>query len=358
VRVADFDYSLPPELIAQAPAPQRDTSRLLVLHRPEANVEHRSFRDILDYLKSGDVLVLNNSKVIAARLRGNNAHTGGSFEILLLERTEGTTWWAMMRPGKRARVGTTLNILDTVGKKTEITATVIDTNAEGHRLLRFHATDDVTAVAENFGEIPLPPYITRPVGNRSNLDRERYQTVYAKDAGSVAAPTAGLHFTESLLEEVSSQGVLVCYVTLHVGLGTFAPVKVENVEEHPMHSERYTISSNAAQVINQAKAQSRRVVTVGTTTTRVLESAAQKSGGALRAESDSTSIFIYPPFTFKIVDALLTNFHLPRSTLLMLISAFADPAGTQGRQKVLRAYAEAINQRYRFFSYGDAMLIL
>ncbi len=357
MRTADFDYSLPPELIAQRPAQRRDQSRLLVLRRADRQLLHRHFPDLLDYLRSGDVLVLNDSKVIPARLRAVNTRSGGEFELLLLEQNGANDWWAMMRPGKRARVDTTIHLLQPGGAITDITATVLETNEEGHKRLRFSGTVDLLAELPRLGEIPLPPYIKR--SNHAELaeDWDRYQTIYAQPYGSVAAPTAGLHFTARLLDEIRAMGVRVCCVTLHVGLGTFAPVKAERLDEHTMHRERYEISPEAAAAINDAKGAGGRVIAVGTTSMRVLESAEEKAGLVL-SDSGTTNIFIHPPHSFRNADALLTNFHLPRSTLLMLVSAFASPGETTGREIVLQAYEEAIRERYRFFSYGDAMLIL
>jgi S-adenosylmethionine:tRNA ribosyltransferase-isomerase len=362
MRTDDFDFQLPPELIAQAPALQRDQSRLLVLRRDSGEVTHRRFADLLEYLQPGDVLVLNNSRVIPARLRGVNAASGGQFEILLLEENAVNDWWAMLRPGKRARVGTQIILLDAHGNRSAIPATVLETNEEGHRRVRFDGTPNIFEQLDALGEVPLPPYIrreARPSENRHSEmddDRERYQTVFAKTAGSVAAPTAGLHFTETFLEKISSRGVRVCFVTLHVGLGTFAPVKSEMLSAHKMHEERYELSESTARTVNEARAAGRRIVAVGTTSVRVLESAA--GGNFVTPGAGRTRIFIYPPRDFKIVNALLTNFHLPRSTLLMLVSAFAAPNRMQGREMILSAYAEAIRERYRFFSYGDAMLLV
>ncbi len=412
---ADFDYVLPPELIAQVPAPQRDQSRLLVLDRATGRVAHKNFRDILDHFRAGDVLVLNNSRVIPARLRGANAQTGGAFEIFLLEENSRNDWWTLMKPGKRARIGTQIKIISRSSRGHEahskiqsepphvgcynITATVTDTNAEGHRRLQFSGTENIYAELDRLGEIPLPPYIRREAGtpisksacsndspklggletgDSNTADRERYQNVFAQPPGSVAAPTAGLHFTEALLTELRERGVQVCFVTLHVGLGTFAPVKADTLAAHVMHEERYELSAETARAINDAKRAGRRVIAVGTTSVRVLESAAMfvvpPSGGSgssaaappeggtpsegLVASNGRTRIFIHPPYQFKIVDALLTNFHLPCSTLLMLVSAFAAPGELRGREMVLAAYAEAVRERYRFFSYGDAMLLV
>jgi S-adenosylmethionine:tRNA ribosyltransferase-isomerase len=361
MRTADFDYELPSELIAQAPPPQRDQSRLLVLHRGSSQVQHRLFRDLPEYLRPGDLLVLNNSRVIPARLRGVNAHTGGQFEVLLLEENAINDWWVMLRPGKRARAGTQIIVRDTRGQPTEVRATVLDKNDEGHRRLRFAGTPNIADLLEVLGEVPLPPYIVRADGSRMEQDHQRYQTVFARPPGSVAAPTAGLHFTESLLAEISARGVQVAFLTLHVGLGTFAPVKTETIAAHTMHEERYELSEETARAINAAKSAGRRVIAVGTTTLRVLETladqAARSSPATVAARASKTRIFIHPPYAFKIVDALLTNFHLPRSTLLMLVSAFAAPNETRGRDLILSAYATAIRERYRFFSYGDAMLI-
>ena len=362
MRTADFDFELPPELIAQVPAPQRDLSRLLVVHRRSARVEHRRFRDLLEYLRPGDLLVLNNSRVILARLRGKNAHTGGEFEILLLEENATNDWWVMLRPGKRARVGTQILLSDARGRPSSVIAAVLATNDEGHRRLRFTGTPNIADLLDVLGEVPLPPYISRSDTSLSEQDRLRYQTVFAQPAGSVAAPTAGLHFTQSLLAEIAARDVQVCFITLHVGLGTFAPVKAEIPTDHTMHEERYELSEESARAINTARSTGRRVIAVGTTTVRVLESAAaqaaRSSPATVVAGSGKTRIFIYPPYDFKITDVLLTNFHLPRSTLLMLVSAFAEPNGTRGRDAILSAYTAAIRERYRFFSYGDAMLIL
>jgi S-adenosylmethionine:tRNA ribosyltransferase-isomerase len=357
MRTADFEYDLPLELIAQHPANQRDASRLLVFHRETGRVEHKRFPDLLDFLRDGDVLVLNNSRVIPARLRGVNARTGGKFEVLLLEDNAVNDWWAMLRPGKSARIGTQINLLDPRGKPVEISATVTEVNSEGHRRLKFSGAKNIRDELDRLGEIPLPPYIHRD--GQLPEDKERYQTVFANNAGSVAAPTAGLHFTPEILEKIGARGVKICFVTLHVGLGTFAPVKAETLDAHKMHEERFELGEETVRAVNEAKKSGRRVVAVGTTTVRVLESIAAQNGGKLNVNNDKTHIFIYPPFQFKIADALLTNFHLPCSTLLMLVSAFAAPGEkNRGRELILSAYAEAVRGRYRFFSYGDAMLIL
>jgi S-adenosylmethionine:tRNA ribosyltransferase-isomerase len=356
MRTADFDFELPPELIAQHPAPKRDESRLLVLHRNENRVEHRRFPALLEFVRPGDVLVLNNSRVIPARLRGVNSKTGGKFEILLLEENAPNDWWVMLRPGKRARVGTQIIFCEADGKISAVRATVAETNDEGHRRLQFSGTPDIRRELDRLGEVPLPPYILRE--GKLPEDMERYQTVFARTDGSVAAPTAGLHFTPELLEQIRARGVQICFVTLHVGPGTFQPVKTESLAAHKMHEERFELSEETANAINSAKISGHRVIAIGTTTVRVLESVAAQNSGKIAKTFGKTGIFIHPPFSFKIVDALLTNFHLPRSTLLMLVSAFAAPGEMRGPEMILQAYAEAIRERCRFFSYGDAMLIL
>lgn len=390
MRSDDFEFELPPELIAQAPAPIRDQSRLLVLNRETEKLAHKIFYELSDFISPGDVLVLNNSRVIPARLRGSNLKTGGKFEVLLLEENSLNDWSAMLRPAKRARLGTKIIFRDANGKQTAITAEVTEINSEGHRRLRFSGVHNLSSELEKIGEPPLPPYIrrlsnnsegripripdslssegrlpnsfqesgTRNTYSSASDDRERYQTVFAKPAGSVAAPTAGLHFSESLLEKIRSRGTKICFVTLHVGLGTFLPVKTENLSDHVMHDERFEISNTTAECINDAKRNGHRIFAVGTTSVRVLESVAAQNEGRIVGARGRTRIFIYPPYDFKIVDALVTNFHLPRSTLLMLVSAFAAPGTSHGREMILSAYAEAIRERYRFFSYGDAMLIL
>jgi S-adenosylmethionine:tRNA ribosyltransferase-isomerase len=355
MRTADFEFFLPPELIAQKPTPNRDESRLLHLDRASGQTFHRHFPDLLQFLGSGDVLILNNSRVIPARLRGVNVTTGGQFELLLLNEVSRNEWWAMVRPGKRAQLGTKIGLLNHQKEPTGIVGEVQEINSEGHRRITFTGTENLSNELEVIGEIPLPPYIERLKPGPEDLDR--YQTVYAKDAGSVAAPTAGLHFTETILSALKNQGVEIRYITLHVGLGTFAPVKADDISEHIMHEERFLISNETAEAINRAKAEKRRVVAVGTTSVRTLESVAEKNEGRIVAGADKTKIFIFPPHKFKIVDALVTNFHLPCSTLLMLVSAFAAEGEVRGRDVVLSAYAEAIRERYRFFSYGDAMFI-
>ncbi len=358
MRTVDFDFELPMGLIAQNPSDRRDASRLLVLHSFTGAMEHRIFAELPQLLFPGDVLVLNNSRVVPARLRGLNTRSGGKFEMLLLEEVATNEWWAMMRPGKRARLGTRISVMDPEGRATEVHAIVMETNEEGHRRVRFEGSPNIFKELPRLGEVPLPPYIERTDTSRRELDRQRYQTVYAQVDGSVAAPTAGLHFTEQVLEEIRKRGVHIGFVTLHVGLGTFAPVKSDRLQDHVMHEERYDLPQATTQAIAQAKHQSRRVVAVGTTTVRVLESVAAAHDGQLVPGPGKTRIFIYPPYQFRIVNALLTNFHLPRSTLLMLVSAFASPGQTGGREIILAAYRQAIRRQYRFFSYGDAMLIV
>jgi S-adenosylmethionine:tRNA ribosyltransferase-isomerase len=358
MQTADFDFFLPPELIAQTPARERDQSRLLVLNRAIGGVTHEHFRDLPVHLSPGDVLVLNNSAVIPARLRGVNARTGGRFEILLLEEAAANDWWVMLRPGKRARIGTEITMQNRDGSPAGEYAVVIDVNEEGHRRLRFSGGANIRDRLDALGEPPLPPYITRSNDAELAADKSRYQTVFAQPPGSVAAPTAGLHFTARLLEEIRARGVRVCFVTLHVGLGTFAPVKARILADHVMHEERYELDEATTREINEAKQAGRRVIAVGTTTVRVLESVARQNGGRLVSGAGRTRIFIYPPFRFQMVDALLTNFHLPRSTLLMLVSAFVAPGEIRGREMVSSAYAEAVRKQYRFFSYGDAMLVI
>ena len=340
MKTSDFYFDLPQELIAQDPLKDRSSSRLLVLDKETGAVEHHIFKEIVDYLKPGDVLVLNNTKVIPARLLGVKEDTGAHVEVLLLKRCENDVWETLVKPGKKCKPGARLSFGD--GR---LRAQVLDTVDEGNRLIRFEYEGIWEEVLDSLGEMPLPPYITHKLE-----DKNRYQTVYAKYDGSAAAPTAGLHFTNQLLEALSEKGVEIVYVTLHVGLGTFRPVKVDNVLEHHMHSEFYQVSEEAAKAINKAKAEGRRVICVGTTSCRTVESAA-KEKGVVQAGCDNTEIFIYPGYEFKILDALITNFHLPESTLVMLVSALA------GKEHVLNAYEEAIREKYRFFSFGDAMFI-
>lgn len=353
MRTAEFDFDLPPNLIAQTPAAHRDQSRLLVLDRVTGQIAHRQFPDLLGYLRPGHVLVLNDSRVIPARLRGLDPSVKRKFEILLLEEKADNDWWAMMRPGRRAPLETSIEILDKAGAPSGIQARVMEINNEGHRRLHFSGAKNILTALDALGEVPLPPYIERL--SPRDEDRQRYQTVFARADGSVAAPTAGLHFTPEFLEKIRAHGVKVCFVTLHVGPGTFAPVKADDLSEHTMHEERFEIPPETAQAINEAGRS--RVVAVGTTTLRTLESVAREHNGCIEPGPGRTRIFIHPPYDFKAVGALLTNFHLPKSTLLMLASAFAAPGVTRGREMVLTAYREAIANRYRFFSYGDAMLI-
>ena len=347
MRVDDFDYHLPEDRIAQYPADQRDHSRLLVIRRDSDVLEDRMFYDIADYLRPGDLLVRNNSKVIPARLYGVKEGTGAKIEFLLtkrLENAEGDVWETMVRPGKRLRPGDRV----VFSKQPRLAAGILDYSEGGTRTVRFETDGVFLEVLSEIGRMPLPPYIER---ESEALDKERYQTVYAKDPGSVAAPTAGLHFSEELFAKLREKGVDTADVTLHVGIGTFRPVKVETVEEHHMHFETYTVPEETARKIRETKENGGRVIAVGTTSTRTLESAAL-ADGTVPACSGSTGIFIYPGYRFKVIDGLITNFHLPKSTLVMLVSAFA------GREKVLAAYKHAVEDGYRFFSYGDACLFL
>ena len=340
MNVKDYDYDLPEELIAQDPLEDRSSSRLMVLDRQTGDVEHRHFTDILEYLHPGDCLVINNTKVIPARLFGVKEDTQAKIEVLLLKRKENDIWETLVKPGKKAKPGTKLVFGDGL-----LTAEVVDVVEEGNRLIQFHYDGIFEEILDQLGQMPLPPYITHQL-----KDKNRYQTVYAKSDGSAAAPTAGLHFTKELLQKVKDMGVDIAEVTLHVGLGTFRPVKVDNVLDHHMHSEFYMVSQEAADKINRAKENGHRVIAVGTTSTRTLEAAADENGH-LQETSGWTEIFIYPGYQFKVIDALITNFHLPQSTLVMLVSALA------GREHVLHAYETAVKEKYRFFSFGDAMLI-
>ena len=340
MNVKDFYYDLPQELIAQDPLEDRSSSRLLVLGKKDGLIEHTQFRHIVDYLKPGDGLVLNNTKVIPARLFGVKEDTGASIEILLLKRRENDIWETLVKPGKKAKPGARIVFGDGL-----LVGEVIDVVEEGNRLIQFSYEGIFEEILDQLGQMPLPPYITHQL-----QDKNRYQTVYAKYDGSAAAPTAGLHFTPELLDQIREMGVNIAEVTLHVGLGTFRPVKVENVLDHHMHSEFYMITEEAAKLINQTRQNGGRVICVGTTSCRTIESAAA-ADGTLKACSGWTDIFIYPGYQFKILDALITNFHLPESTLVMLVSALA------GREHVMHAYEEAVKERYRFFSFGDAMFI-
>lgn len=341
MNLKDFYFDLPKELIAQEPLLQRDASRLLVLDKVSGELMHKTFKDVLYYLKKGDCLILNNTRVIPARLFGVKKDTGSSIEFLLLKRIDIDTWEVMLKPGKRARVGTSFIFGDG-----ELEAEVLDIIEGGNRIVRFSYEGVFETVLDRLGNMPLPPYITKALE-----DKERYQTVFSKYEGSAAAPTAGLHFTMELLDEVRQMGVSIAYITLHVGLGTFRPVKVDNILEHKMHSEYFDISQEAADTINRAKAEGGRIISVGTTSTRTVESMADNEG-YIKPCSGWTDIFIYPGYRFKVIDGLITNFHLPESTLLMLVSALA------GREHILQAYNAAVQEGYRFFSFGDAMLII
>lgn len=337
--LSDFDYELPEELIAQTPCKERDHSRLMVLNRAEQSIEHRHFYDLIDYLHKGDTLVFNDTKVMPARLIGHRAKTGGRVEVFLLRRTEGTRWEVLVKPGKKAQVGNIIEFGD------ELSCEVVDHTDFGGRIVEFKFDGIFEEILDRLGETPLPPYIHEKLD-----DKSRYQTVYAREEGSAAAPTAGLHFTKDLLAKIKEKGIDLAFVTLHVGLGTFRPVNVDNIEDHVMHKEFYHIEKQAADIINATKARGGRVIAVGTTSIRTLESAA-KDDGTIAPTAGETGIFIYPGYKFKLVDAIVTNFHLPKSTLIMLISAFA------GREFVLKAYKEAVKDKYRFFSFGDAMFI-
>ena len=338
--VKAFDYNLPEELIAQDPLEDRSASRLMHLNKETGEYEHGHFRDILKYLKPGDCLVINDTKVIPARLYGSKVGTDAAIEILLLKRRENDIWETLVKPGKKCKVGTVISFGDGI-----LTGEVVDIVDEGNRLIQFHYDGIFEEILDQLGEMPLPPYITHKL-----QDKNRYQTVYAKHEGSAAAPTAGLHFTKELLQQVQDAGVKIAHVTLHVGLGTFRPVKVEDVTQHHMHSEFYVVEEDQAKLINDTKAAGGRVIAVGTTSCRTLESATGEDG-ILKAGSGWTEIFIYPGYRFKMIDGLITNFHLPESTLVMLVSALA------GKEHIMAAYEEAVREKYRFFSFGDAMMI-
>ncbi len=340
MKTADFYYYLPQELIAQTPLKDRAASRLLVLDKKTGEICHKHFRDIKEYLKPGDCLVINNTKVIPARLIGERKNTGARVEMLLLKRTEGNRWETLVYPGKKAKIG---NIIEFGGGLLE--AEIVDVVNDGNRIAEFKYNGIFEEILDKLGQMPLPPYITEKLE-----DKTRYQTVYAKYDGSAAAPTAGLHFTKELLKELENTGVKIAQLTLHVGLGTFRPVKAEDITDHKMHSEFYVLEQDQADIINKAKQNGGRVVAVGTTSCRTLESVAEENG-FLKAKSGWTDIFIYPGYKFKIVDNLITNFHLPESTLIMLVSALA------GKDRIMNAYAEAVKEKYRFFSFGDAMFI-
>lgn len=340
LKTSDYNFDLPKELIAQDPLEDRAASRLLVLDKETGEMQHKVFRDIIEYLNPGDCLVLNDTKVIPARLLGTKKDTGAAVEILLLKRRENDIWETLVRPGKKLRPGAEVTFGDG-----SLTAEILEVIDDGNRLVKLHYEGIFEEVLDRLGEMPLPPYITHKLQNP-----DMYQTVYAKYEGSAAAPTAGLHFTKELLREISDKGIDLAYVTLHVGLGTFRPVKVDNVKEHHMHTEWYHVTQDAADKINRAKDTGHRVICVGTTSCRTVESAADENG-RMHACADNTSIFIYPGYRFKVLDCLITNFHLPESTLVMLVSALA------GRDNILNAYSEAIKLKYRFFSFGDAMFI-
>jgi S-adenosylmethionine:tRNA ribosyltransferase-isomerase len=358
VRITDYEFELPESCIAQVPAPERTGSRLLVYHRADRVSHHQRFPQLTEWLRAGDVLVMNDSKVIHARLRGTLAASGGKVEMLLLTENDRNDWWALLKPGRRARVPCRIHLHHPGRAAGDIHGDVVGINDEGHRRVVFHGVDDIRDALPVMGEVPLPPYIRRGAAKELKPDEARYQTVVARHPGSVAAPTAGLHFTREFLDGLERLGVRVCFVTLHVGLGTFAPVKADNVAGHVMHEERYSIGAETVAAVARAKREGRRVVAVGTTSVRVLESLDWDAGGPAGGCSGATQIFIRPPHRFRIVDALLTNFHLPRSTLLMLVSAFAAPGGLEGRERILGAYAEAVREGYRFYSYGDAMLLV
>lgn len=340
MKTSDFYYDLPQELIAQDPLTDRSASRLMHLSIKDGSIEHRHFTDILEYLNPGDCLAINDTKVIPARLYGHKEETGALIEILLLKRNENDVWECLVKPGKKARKGTRISFGDGLLK-----GEIVDVIEDGNRLIHFEYNGIFEEILDQLGEMPLPPYITHKL-----QDKNRYQTVYAKHEGSAAAPTAGLHFTKELLEKVKEKGVQIAHVTLHVGLGTFRPVKVDDVEQHHMHSEYYVVEEDQAKLINDTKKNGGRVIAVGTTSCRTLESATGEDG-VLKAGSGWTEIFIYPGYHFKMIDSLITNFHLPESTLMMLVSALA------GKEKIMHAYEEAVKERYRFFSFGDAMFI-
>ena len=340
MKTSDFYYDLPKELIAQDPLEDRSASRLMHLNKETGEYEHGHFRDILKYLKPGDCLVINDTKVIPARLYGSKVGTDAAIEILLLKRRENDIWETLVKPGKKCKVGTVISFGDGI-----LTGEVVDIVDEGNRLIQFHYDGIFEEILDQLGEMPLPPYITHKL-----QDKNRYQTVYAKHEGSAAAPTAGLHFTKELLQQVQDAGVKIAHVTLHVGLGTFRPVKVEDVTQHHMHSEFYVVEEDQAKLINDTKAAGGRVIAVGTTSCRTLESATGEDG-ILKAGSGWTEIFIYPGYRFKMIDGLITNFHLPESTLVMLVSALA------GKEHIMAAYEVAVREKYRFFSFGDAMMI-
>ncbi len=342
LKVDLFDFHLPEELIAQTPLEQRDASRLMVLNKETGSVKHHMFHDLLDYVQEGDCLVLNDTRVLPARLFGTKEDTGANIEVLLLKQTQGDTWETLVKPAKRVKEGTVISFGD--GR---LTAVCKETSDQGGRLLEFNYDGIFYEVLEQLGEMPLPPYIKERLD-----DQERYQTVFAREQGSAAAPTAGLHFTEEMLEQLKEKGVHIAFLTLHVGLGTFRPVSVDDLEEHDMHSEFYQVSEGTAALLNSVREKGGRIISVGTTSTRTLETIATEHNGKFVASSGWTNIFIFPGYEFKAIDGMITNFHLPKSTLIMLVSALA------GRENVISAYEQAVAEKYRFFSFGDAMLIL
>jgi S-adenosylmethionine:tRNA ribosyltransferase-isomerase len=341
MKVNDFDFYLPEHLIAQTPLKDRSSSRLMVLNKKEKKITHDTFRSITKYLKPGDCLVLNNTKVLPARLFGVKEETGANIEVLLLHQSGEDEWEVLVKPAKRIKVGTTIKFGNGI-----LTATCLEEKDHGGRLLKFQYEGIFYEILERLGEMPLPPYIKEQL-----KEKDRYQTVYAKEEGSAAAPTAGLHFTEELLEEIEQMGVEIAYITLHVGLGTFRPISADTVEEHEMHAEFYHMSEDTANQLNRVKARGDRIISVGTTSTRTLETIARENNGKFIPSSGWTDIFIYPPYSFQAIDGLITNFHLPKSTLIMLVSAFA------GKDFIMKAYNEAVKEEYRFFSFGDAMFI-
>ena len=340
MKTSDFFYNLPEELIAQTPLEPRDSSRLMVLRRDSDSIEHKHFYDVIDYLEEGDTLIVNDSRVIPARIYGNKVDTGAKIEFLLLRQLDGSRWETLVKPGRKARVGAEFLFGDGILK-----AKVLEVTDDGNRIVELQSEENIYATLDKIGQMPLPPYITEKLE-----DQERYQTVYSHELGSAAAPTAGLHFTNELLDRIRAKGVNIGYVTLHVGLGTFRPVKVDDVTKHKMHSEHYELPQETADLIKRTKAAGKRVIAVGTTSCRTLESVA--AAGEIRACDGFTDIFIYPGFEFKVLDGLITNFHLPESTLIMLVSAF------YGYDKTMKAYETAVSERYRFFSFGDAMIII
>ncbi len=340
MKVSDFDFYLPEELIAQHPLEKRDASKLMVLDKMTGSIEHKSFHDVIEYLNEGDTLVLNNTRVMPARLIGEKEETGGKIEFLLLKRVEGDKWECLAKPGKKAKIGQSFTFGE--GK---LKCKVVDIVEEGNRIIEFSYDGIFEQVLDELGEMPLPPYITEKLD-----DKERYQTVYSKEKGSAAAPTAGLHFTEELLNEIKKKGVNIAYLTLHVGLGTFRPVKVDDINEHIMHSEYYHLDKENADLINETKKRGNKIIAVGTTSTRTLETIGDENG-FVREQSGWTDIFIYPGYKYKVIDELITNFHLPESTLIMLVSALA------GKENVMNAYNTAVKEGYRFFSFGDSMII-